>query len=117
MPSTLTRRKFARLSSARDRSDERNFSRRHRRGTGANRSALAHEFQITRACRVPLPEESSHGCPRREIGVMSGTSADGIDVALVRIEARSPTSFKLLGHAEYPYPKKVRTAVLGARSE
>ena len=47
-------------------------------------------------------------------GVMSGTSADGIDVALVRIEARSPTRFELLGHAEYPYPKKVRAAVLAA---
>ena len=47
-------------------------------------------------------------------GVMSGTSADGVDVALVRIEARSPTSFKLLGHAEYPYPRKVRAAVLAA---
>ncbi len=47
-------------------------------------------------------------------GVMSGTSADGIDVALVRMEARSPASFELLGHAEYPYPKKVRAAVLAA---
>lgn len=47
-------------------------------------------------------------------GVMSGTSADGIDVALVRIEARSPTRFELLGHAECPYPKKVRAAVLAA---
>ena len=46
-------------------------------------------------------------------GVMSGTSADGIDVALVRMEARSH-GFELLGHAEYPYPKKVRAAVLAA---
>jgi anhydro-N-acetylmuramic acid kinase len=50
-------------------------------------------------------------------GVMSGTSADGINVALVRMDAnsrRSRTSFKLLGHAEHPYPKKVRAAVLAA---
>src|ERR1700683_1424334 len=47
-------------------------------------------------------------------GVMSGTSADGIDVAFVRMEARSHTRFELLGHAEYPYPKKVRAAVLAA---
>jgi len=47
-------------------------------------------------------------------GVMSGTSADGIDVALVRLQPRSQTRFELLGHAEYPYPNKVRTAVLGA---
>jgi anhydro-N-acetylmuramic acid kinase len=47
-------------------------------------------------------------------GVMSGTSADGIDVALVRLGARSRRRFELLGHAEYPYPKKVRAAVLAA---
>ncbi len=47
-------------------------------------------------------------------GVMSGTSADGVDVALVRLPARSQTRFELLGHAEYPYPTKVRSAVLAA---
>jgi anhydro-N-acetylmuramic acid kinase len=47
-------------------------------------------------------------------GVMSGTSADGIDVAFVRIKARSHARFELLGHAEYVYPKKVRAAVLAA---
>jgi anhydro-N-acetylmuramic acid kinase len=49
---------------------------------------------------------------------MSGTSADGINVALVRVGtgrvARSHTSFELLGHAEYAYSPKVRTAVLAA---
>lgn len=50
-------------------------------------------------------------------GVMSGTSADGINVAFVRITAsrkRSQPAITLLGHAEYPYPPKVRTAVLAA---
>ncbi len=66
-------------------------------------------------------------------GVMSGTSADGINVALVRIgeagdsDSRgdsTPSSrnrredarhtIKLLGHAEYPYAAKVRAAVLAA---
>jgi len=47
-------------------------------------------------------------------GVMSGTSADGINVALVRMGGRSGTSLKLLGHAEYSYPKRVRAAVLAA---
>ena len=53
-------------------------------------------------------------------GVMSGTSADGINVALVRLPGRRSTpgkpaaAFDLLGHAEYPYPKKVRAAVLAA---
>jgi anhydro-N-acetylmuramic acid kinase len=55
-------------------------------------------------------------------GIMSGTSADGINVALVRVVGRgrprvsgsSGLSFTLLAHAEYPYPKRVRQAVLQA---
>src|SRR5205807_9600342 len=47
-------------------------------------------------------------------GVMSGTSADGINVALVRMSGHSRTAFELLCHAEYPYPNKVRTVVLAA---
>jgi anhydro-N-acetylmuramic acid kinase len=56
-------------------------------------------------------------------GVMSGTSADGINVALIRLSrgmrpaqgsAQATANFELLGHAEYPYPKKVRAAVLAA---
>lgn len=66
-------------------------------------------------------------------GVMSGTSADGINVALVQIQdghnspssSRSaaqsgtadrdrPLRIKLLGHTERPYPSRVRAAVLAA---
>lgn len=67
-------------------------------------------------------------------GVMSGTSADGINIALARF-SRAPSSahrltarrarvsrvhgsigshIEVLGHAEYPYPAKVRAFVLSA---
>jgi len=56
-------------------------------------------------------------------GVMSGTSADGINVALVRFSsartgkagALPPQSdFTLLAHEEYPFPAPVRRAILAA---
>jgi len=48
-------------------------------------------------------------------GVMSGTSADGIDVALVRIQGRGFRSrLELLAHYSFPYPSEVRRAVLSA---
>ena len=56
-------------------------------------------------------------------GVMSGTSADGIDVALVRISesalnsrARGGPAIQLLGHATYSYSPRVRGAILSAVS-
>ncbi len=67
-------------------------------------------------------------------GMMSGTSADGIDVAVVRITATHPSrkskdaaraghpemghpdhvSLKLLAHEAFPYPKALRRTVLAA---
>jgi anhydro-N-acetylmuramic acid kinase len=48
-------------------------------------------------------------------GVMSGTSADGIDVALVSITGRGfNLRLKLLGHTHTAYPAPVRAAVLEA---
>lgn len=47
-------------------------------------------------------------------GVMSGTSADGIDVALVELRGRALLQIKPLGHADFPYAPPVRQAVLEA---
>lgn len=52
-------------------------------------------------------------------GIMSGTSADGIDVALTQISGqisgRSPSlRLKLLHHRHFPYPAAARRAVLAA---
>lgn len=49
-------------------------------------------------------------------GIMSGTSADGVDVALCRISASTSVTprLKFLGAAEFGYPPSVRKAVLAA---
>ena len=48
-------------------------------------------------------------------GVMSGTSADGVDVAVVRLRGLgSYLHFDLLGHYHSEYPIRVRKAVLAA---
>src|SRR5271156_3177519 len=51
-------------------------------------------------------------------GVMSGTSADGVDVAICRIspplQAGGAPRIKLLGHLGLAYPKTLRAAVLAA---
>jgi anhydro-N-acetylmuramic acid kinase len=45
---------------------------------------------------------------------MSGTSADGIDVALARISCAPPNlNAKLENHATIPFPPRVRDAILG----
>src|SRR5882672_7022082 len=47
-------------------------------------------------------------------GIMSGTSADGINVALVGISGKARQRLRFLGHSEFSYPKDVRRAVLSA---
>lgn len=45
----------------------------------------------------------------RVAGIMSGTSLDGIDVAIIEIRGRR---WQLLEHCTVPYPRKVRSALL-----
>src|ERR1700681_2602006 len=47
-------------------------------------------------------------------GVMRGTSADGINVALVQLptRGRGRPRYTLLAHEEYPFPAPVRRAIL-----
>jgi anhydro-N-acetylmuramic acid kinase len=48
-------------------------------------------------------------------GVMSGTSADGINVAIVRLLGRGATvRFSLLAEGQFEYPTAIRKAVLAA---
>lgn len=66
------------------------------------------------------PSKSMKNKPRplTVAGVMSGTSADGVDVAICRIApGRRPEDsprLKVLAHRGFAYPKAVRAAVLAA---
>ena len=48
-------------------------------------------------------------------GIMSGTSADGIDVALLEIHPnRGKLKLDLIGHRAFPFSPALRKAILGA---
>jgi len=51
--------------------------------------------------------------PMFVLGLMSGTSADGIDVALARISGAAPNlNAKLLGHTSFQFPPALRKEIL-----
>jgi anhydro-N-acetylmuramic acid kinase len=51
--------------------------------------------------------------PMLVLGMMSGTSADGIDAALVKIWGAPPhLNIKLIGHIKYNFPPSVRNEIL-----
>ena len=55
---------------------------------------------------MPLSESSMF------IGIMSGTSADGIDIAIVRIGDAPDGPVELIQFSEYPMPKALREPIL-----
>lgn len=54
--------------------------------------------------------------PLTVAGLMSGTSADGIDVALVKIAPRRNQNLRIekLAHQAFPFPNPLRSAILAA---
>ena len=67
-------------------------------------------WEFTEEVRLTAAAEA---CALIVAGVMSGTSADGIDVALVRIKGRGVRSrIELLAHHQVAYASKVRRAIL-----
>lgn len=49
---------------------------------------------------------------RLAIGLMSGTSVDGVDAALVELDSENPREFKLLEFSSHPYSAEQRKKIL-----
>src|SRR5512136_562829 len=46
------------------------------------------------------------------VGLMSGTSADGTDAAIVKIEGQPPVlNWKVLAHVQVPHPPELRAEI------
>src|SRR5947208_11335322 len=68
-------------------------------------------------CHSVTMQWVSTGTPamQRVMGLMSGTSADGVDAALVEIQEDSlKPQVRVLAHATYPYEAALRTQILAA---
>jgi anhydro-N-acetylmuramic acid kinase len=66
--------------------------------------------------RIPIPDDR----PWRVLGLMSGTSADGIDIVAIQVDPRAFSNGQpfrgLLGHQAVAYPDSLREEVLAAAS-
>src|SRR5499426_2673910 len=68
-------------------------------------------------CHSVTMQRASTGAPavQRVIGLISGTSADGVDAALVEIQEDSlRPQVRVLAHATYPYDAALRAQILAA---
>ena len=65
--------------------------------------------------RFDVSAMAQAGKPMIVAGLMSGTSADGVDVALVRIRPQGTgVDLKLIAHSSFPFSPGLRRSVLGA---
>jgi anhydro-N-acetylmuramic acid kinase len=75
-------------------------------------------MMVSRTSPAPLPLTPLPLTPMTVAGIMSGTSADGIDVAFMRIQpnAENPSlpALQLLGHSGFPFSPGLREAVLAS---
>src|SRR5215510_15931983 len=71
----------------------------------------------TKICHSVVMRGTSIEIPavQRVIGLMSGTSTDGVDAALVEIQGHGlATQIHVLAHATYPYDTALRAQILAA---
>ncbi|HEY7492685.1 MAG TPA: anhydro-N-acetylmuramic acid kinase [Candidatus Tectomicrobia bacterium] len=63
-----------------------------------------------------MPQTTTHtAAVKRAIGLMSGTSVDGVDAVLVAIQGQGLTArVRVLAQATYPYPPALREQILAA---
>ena len=117
-------KKFARLVEKKSRRVLDMKAKLEAAASGISRRSHAEDHRALDAQNLELQRGSAGTLNRRKrggdsamivAGVMSGTSADGVDVALVRVLGRGFRSrVELLAHYQFPYPAEVRRAVLAA---